>query len=186
MIGKNDKQEDFKVNDLETLVGINNRLASTESQQIVEAAQIHNPPKEVQNALTGFITSRLEKIENDGQFEDLIKLHIRQRLPEASFDQLIRLQDMMSKNNTHATDVSCSEMKPVVRQSLSILGIMMYLLLLQNFMTPQTQRMFFKQLHILVLLYQKFKNQTISLNHLWKRKKSDFHKPLVLGVFYCN
>ena len=93
------------MNDLETLVGINNRLASTESQQIVEAAQIHNPPKEVQNALTGFITSRLEKIENDGQFEDLIKLHIRQRLPEASFDQLIRLQDMMSKNNTHATDV---------------------------------------------------------------------------------
>lgn len=92
------------MNDIDKLVAISDRLSSKESAEIVEASQIHNPPKEVQNALAGFIKSRLEKIENDGQFEDIVKMNIRQRISEASFDQLIALQDTLSRNNNAATE----------------------------------------------------------------------------------
>ena len=47
--------------------------------------------------------SQFQKIENDNEFQNLIRLHLRQRLGEATFEQLMDLDDRIAKNNTFAT-----------------------------------------------------------------------------------
>lgn len=90
--------------DIKTLLALNTQLDDSDAVSRVEEAKIHNPAKEVSNALSDFLVARLQKIEADDQFTDLIRMHIRQRLPEASFEQLMALLHDTSMDNTRATD----------------------------------------------------------------------------------
>lgn len=89
--------------DLKTLTSLNDRLNSPAAVTRVEEAQIHNPTKEVSTALAGFLTSQLARIESNEQFSDLIRMHLRGRMSEASFDQLIQLLHETSNDTTAQT-----------------------------------------------------------------------------------
>ena len=85
------------------LLEISKSLDSDETARIVESCRIDNPVKAVEESLTSFIMSQFQKIENDNEFQNLIRLHLRQRLGEATFEQLMDLDDRIAKNNTFAT-----------------------------------------------------------------------------------
>lgn len=89
--------------DVNKLLEISKSLDSDETTRIVESCRIDNPAKAVEESLTSFITSQFQKIENDNEFQNLIRLHLRQRLGEATFEQLMDLDDRIAKNNTFAT-----------------------------------------------------------------------------------
>ena len=91
---------DKLTDDLNTLLAIKDQLDSPKANEQVEAARIHNPVKEVSGALSGFLTAQLEKIQSDSQFTDLIRMHLRQRMGEASFDQLMELLHTTSADTT--------------------------------------------------------------------------------------
>lgn len=91
---------------LNTLLELRDKLESKELAEKVSNAKIDNPAHEVEEALTTFVTTRLERLENDAQFGDLVKMHIRQRLPEFTTDQLLQLNDQISKNNNRAVEVT--------------------------------------------------------------------------------
>ena len=63
-----------------------------------------NPVKEIENSLTNFLTDRLNKLSEDKDFEDLVKANIRQRMSEASFEELTTLLHNVSMDNTAATN----------------------------------------------------------------------------------
>ena len=48
--------------------------------------------------MTSFITTQLQNIKRDAEFSDLVKLYIRQRLPEFTVDQLLSLNNQVEKN----------------------------------------------------------------------------------------
>ena len=85
------------------LLEISKSLDSDETTRIVESCKIDNPAKAIEESLTSFIMSQFQKIENDNEFQNLIRLHLRQRLGEATFEQLMDLDDRIAKNNTFAT-----------------------------------------------------------------------------------
>ena len=87
---------------LNTLLNINNSLDNNDNDQIVESVKIHNASKEMEDALSSFIVARFEKLQTDAGFEDLIKMHLRQRIAEATFEQLIQLHHEMSQDSTAA------------------------------------------------------------------------------------
>ena len=72
--------------------------------QLVDEAKIMNPVKEIENSLTNFLTDRLNKLSEDKDFEDLVKANIRQRMSEASFEELTTLLHNVSMDNTAATN----------------------------------------------------------------------------------
>lgn len=90
--------------DIDKLMEINRSLNSKDTELEVAKAKIDNPSKAVEESLTTFVTSQFSKLENDNEFQNLIRLHIRQRLGEATFEQLIELDDRIAKNNTEATN----------------------------------------------------------------------------------
>lgn len=90
--------------DLKTLVNMKDALDSKVVAQRAEEARISNPAKEIESSLTDFITSRLSRLEQDAQFGDLVKMHLRQRFPEFTVDQLLTLNDQISKNNNKAVE----------------------------------------------------------------------------------
>ena len=90
--------------DLETLVKLKNQMESEETNLAVQNAKVNNPSQEVEFALTNFVVSRLERIEKDAQFSDLIRMHLRGRLPEFSIDQLLQLNDQVTKNNNKSVE----------------------------------------------------------------------------------
>lgn len=87
--------------DLNTLMDISNHLENMDDQ-IIESVKVENPAKEVENAMTSFVKARFEKLQVDAGFEDLIKMYMRQRLSEATFEQLMQLHHEMSQDNTAA------------------------------------------------------------------------------------
>lgn len=89
--------------DVNKLLEISKSLDSDETTRIVESCKIDDPAKAVEESLTSFIMSQFQKIENDNEFQNLIRLHLRQRLGEATFEQLMDLDDRIAKNNTFAT-----------------------------------------------------------------------------------
>lgn len=89
---------------LESLIKLNQQLSSKENTQIVEEAKILNPVKEIENSLTNFLTDRLNKLSEDKDFENLVKANIRQRMSEASFEELTTLLHNVSMDNTAATN----------------------------------------------------------------------------------
>ena len=89
---------------LETLIKLNQQLSSKNIEQEVEEARVLNPVKEIENSLTNFLTDRLNKLSEDKDFEDLVKANIRQRMSEASFEELTTLLHNVSMDNTAATN----------------------------------------------------------------------------------
>lgn len=89
---------------LESLIKLNQQLSSKENAQLVDEAKIMNPVKEIENSLTNFLTDRLNKLSEDKDFEDLVKANIRQRMSEASFEELTTLLHNVSMDNTAATN----------------------------------------------------------------------------------
>ena len=89
---------------LESLIKLNQQLSSKENTQLVDEAKIMNPVKEIENSLTNFLTDRLNKLSEDKDFEDLVKANIRQRMSEASFEDLTTLLHNVSMDNTAATN----------------------------------------------------------------------------------
>ena len=87
--------------DIDTLMSINTQLENIDDQ-IIESVKVENPAKEVETALTSFVKARFEKLQTDAGFEDLIKMYIRQRLSEATFEQLMQLHHQMSQDSTAA------------------------------------------------------------------------------------
>ena len=90
--------------DLETLIKLKNQMESDETSLAVQTAKVVNPSQEVESALTNFVVSRLERIEKDAQFSDLVRMHLRGRLPEFSIDQLLQLNDQVTKNNNKSVE----------------------------------------------------------------------------------
>ena len=89
---------------LESLIKLNQQLSSKENTQLVDEAKIMNPVKEIEHSLTNFLTDRLNKLSEDKDFEDLVKANIRQRMSEASFEELTTLLHNVSMDNTAATN----------------------------------------------------------------------------------
>ena len=86
--------------DITTLKNLKKAMEASDIQNEVISSQIKNPSEEVEYALTDFLTNKLEKLSRDDEFSDLIKMHIRQRLPEASFEELIKLSHDMNMDHT--------------------------------------------------------------------------------------
>ena len=73
-------------------------LESEATVTAVQNARVIDPVTEVEESLTSFITTQLQNIKRDAEFSDLVKLYIRQRLPEFSVDQLLSLNNQVEKN----------------------------------------------------------------------------------------
>lgn len=94
-----------KEENLEELKKLSQKMSS-DSPEVLEA-RILEPSKEVEESLTSFVIGRLERIQKDAEFTDLIRMHIRNRLPEASFTELKDLLHETSIDNNQATaDIS--------------------------------------------------------------------------------
>lgn len=93
-----------KNKDLNTLIELNNFINSEENAIAVQDAKITSPSKAVEGAITDFITSRLTKVTNDADFEDIVKANIRQRLNEASFSELINLLHTISSDSNKSAE----------------------------------------------------------------------------------
>ena len=89
---------------LNELMKIRDRLDSEESSLVVQNSQVLDPGREVESALTTFITSRLERIERDSQFADLVKMQIRGRFSEFTIDQLLELNNQVTRNNNKSVE----------------------------------------------------------------------------------
>lgn len=89
---------------LNELIKMRDRMDSQESSLVVQNSQITDPAKEVEGALTSFITSRIERIERDSQFADLVKMQIRGRFSEFTIDQLLQLNEQVTKSNNKGVE----------------------------------------------------------------------------------
>lgn len=92
--------------DISTLEDLNKSLES--ANKAADSSRIHNPAGEVRDALADFISTRLKRVEDDAAFTDVIRAIIKQRLPEATFEELLRLLDQTTRanNQTAATMAS--------------------------------------------------------------------------------
>lgn len=88
--------------DVSTLIKLNQSLA--EPNKTVEEARIHNPAAEVKDALKDFAVTRLKRVEDDAAFTDTIKATLRQRLPEATFGELMQLLRITSESNNQMSE----------------------------------------------------------------------------------
>ena len=84
--------------DIDTLMKLKDSLESEATVTAVQNARVIDPVAEVEDSLTSFITTQLQNIKRDAEFSDLVKLYIRQRLPEFTVDQLLSLNNQVEKN----------------------------------------------------------------------------------------
>lgn len=84
--------------DIDTLMKLKDSLESEDTVTAVQNARVIDPVAEVEESLTSFITTQLQNIKRDAEFSDLVKLYIRQRLPEFTVDQLLSLNNQVEKN----------------------------------------------------------------------------------------
>lgn len=107
--------------DLQTITDLNNALQNSSNSNNVQKSVINNPAQEVEKSLASFVTHRLDKITIDSTFEEVIKDQIRERLDEASFDQLMVLLDTLSKNNNKAAEVILHPFEQQVTEGKTLL-----------------------------------------------------------------
>ena len=84
--------------DIDTLMKLKDSLENEATVTAVQNARVIDPIAEVEESLTSFITTQIQNIKRDAEFSDLVKLYIRQRLPEFSVDQLLSLNNQVEKN----------------------------------------------------------------------------------------
>lgn len=87
---------------MSTLQDLKQAMINKDNIMLAEQVKIGNPAKEVEAALTNYLTSKLSHLSKNDEFDDLIKMHIRQRLPEASFEELMNLANTLTRNNNEA------------------------------------------------------------------------------------
>lgn len=90
------------MSDLDTLIKLKDSLEDEQLLTEVQNARVVDPVAEVESSLTSFITSQLQNIKRDAEFSDLVKLYIRQRLPEFSVEQLLSLNNQIERNRNSA------------------------------------------------------------------------------------
>ena len=88
--------------DINTLVQINNSLEKADME--ADKARVHNPTREVRDALASFLTARLNRIEDDANFSDLIRATIKSRIEEATFSELTELLHITTMDNNRAAE----------------------------------------------------------------------------------
>lgn len=95
----------MKYGNMDTLMGINNNLEKANT--IAEKARIHNPAREIEGTLADFLTARLNRIEDDANFSDLVRAAIKTRMEEASFKELAYLlHTTVADNNRSAEGIA--------------------------------------------------------------------------------
>lgn len=87
---------------MNALVKINDTLEN--NQALVEDARIHNPVEEIRDALKEFAVTRLKRVEEDASFSDVVKAALRQRIPEATFKELMDLLKITSESNNQMAE----------------------------------------------------------------------------------
>ena len=85
------------------LLDIEKAASSKELEMVVAAAKATSSDKEIENALTDFVVKKLGKLSENDEFLDLIKMHIRSRINEASFAELMQLANEMASVNNRET-----------------------------------------------------------------------------------
>lgn len=74
------------------------------AEEVAESSRIHNPAAEVKDALRDFAVTRLKRVEEDAAFADIIKATLRQRMPEATFSELMQLLKVTTEANNQMSD----------------------------------------------------------------------------------
>lgn len=92
-----------KKSDVDTLNELKDVVDNKELSTVVQNAKISNPSKEVELALTDFLTKKLSRVEKDGEFSDFVKEAIMARIGEFDIDQLLQLNNQIARNNNAAT-----------------------------------------------------------------------------------
>lgn len=87
---------------INTLIEMNNNLEKANME--ANKARIHNPAGEIEGALANFLTARLNQVENDANFGDMIRSAIMARIEEASFKELTGLLHSVSMDNNRAAE----------------------------------------------------------------------------------
>ena len=93
------------------LLDIEKATSSKELEMVVAAARATSSDKEIENALTDFVVKKLGKLSENDEFLDLIKMHIRSRINEASFAELMQLANEMASVNNRETHTMMSLFK---------------------------------------------------------------------------
>lgn len=92
-----------KKSDIDTLNELKDAIDCKELPTVVKNAKVSNPSKEVELALTDFLTKKLSRVEKDGEFSDFVKEAIMARIGEFDVDQLLQLNNQIARNNNAAT-----------------------------------------------------------------------------------
>ena len=96
--------------EVSTLIKMNSELEEINNK--ADSARIHNPSLEVKNALKDFATARLRRVEEDASFTDEVKEVLKQRLPEATFSELMQLLKISSEANNAMTESLVNMFQP--------------------------------------------------------------------------
>ena len=94
----------MKKENLDALVAMNNKLNSQDTQLTVDRSRVVSPAKEVENTLVSFLTSRLNQISDQNDFLQTVEMHLRSRLTEASFEELLNLTHLLIEDNSKAAE----------------------------------------------------------------------------------
>ena len=94
----------MKKENLDALVAMNNKLNSEDTQLVVDRSRVVSPAKEVENTLVSFLTSRLNQISDQNDFLQTVEMHLRSRLTEASFEELLNLTHLLIEDNSKAAE----------------------------------------------------------------------------------
>lgn len=92
------------MNDLEVLNKIKDVSESEQLKTDVANAEIHSPINEVESSLSTYVVNKLDRLEKNEKFVDLVRLYIKDKLPEANFDQLMQLEHSVSQDNNRAVN----------------------------------------------------------------------------------
>ena len=79
--------------------------------KMVNEARAVSTGQEVEKALTDFVIKKLDKLSENDEFLDLIKMHLRSRFNEASFSELMQLANEIASVNNRETHTMMSLFK---------------------------------------------------------------------------
>ena len=93
------------------LLDLEKATSSEDIVKMVNSARAVSTGQEVEKALTDFVIKKLDKLSENDEFMDLIKMHIRSRINEASFAELMQLANELQSNNIRETHTMMSLFK---------------------------------------------------------------------------
>lgn len=81
----------------------------------------YDPSSEVEHNIVSLLRHRIEKLQEDAQFEQEVKNAILARLPEAEFAELIRILDTVQAHSNASTGVLLSPFVPKAGERVPLL-----------------------------------------------------------------